>query len=355
VLLLAGLLWPLLAGPALADEDFPPDPVFRQIEAHRGAYGQIVFFFGDSVSMVCLLGSADLAGLKGDINDPHFLVTAMASLMRSVNDPGEKVNDPLWPMHSPASAMNTLFAASGLLATPDGGRTIPAARLVAAYAGPLGLPITKQVAKQAQYLEGLVAKGIIRDGDVAIFEDAGFHGQDPDAYADNWTTLARALLSRVDVTLVFLDTYDTIPEREVMGLSPNAFRFEAPYPSPRHGDSRSHNQAIRDAFATVTAMADLRGRAVFCSLRQGMEAFAGVLDRTFSISPMTFEGVHPDILGEAFMVRQLLRTAGLAPLVANPGPYLALFAQNADRLRLHPKTPMSPEALADFLHTWLAP
>jgi len=352
---LSAVRGPLLAGPALADEDFPPDPIFRQIEANRQAYGRVMFLFGDSVAMICLLGDADLAGVKGDINDPHFLASAMAQLMRTANEPGERAKDPLWPMHSPASAINTVLAASGQLTTPDSGRTIPSAKLVAAYAGPLGLPDTKLVHKQARHIEDLIAKGVLRDGDVVIFEDAGYHGQNPDAYADNWTSLARAVLSRVDATLVFLDTYDTIPEGEVMGLSANAFRFEAPYPSPRTGGSRSHNQAIRDAFAAVAASPDLRGRAVFCSLRQSLEAFSEILSQTFGITAMTFEGVHPNILGEAFMVRQLLRAAGLAPLATDHGPYLDMFMRNADRLALHPKQPMSPQALRAFLETWLAP
>lgn len=353
--LLVALLCPLLARPVLAEEEFPPDPVFRQIEAHRDAYDRVLFFFGDSISMICLLSDTDLGGIQGDISDPAFLVSAMATLMRMANTPGKRAEDPLWPMHSPASAVNFLLAASGRLVTPDGGQTISRADLVATYAGSLGLPVTKLVAHQARHLADLIDRRVIRDGDVVVFEDAGFHGQDPDTYAANWTSLAITVLSRVDVTLVFLDTYDTIPEVEVMGLSPNAFRFEAPYPSPATGGSRSHNQAIRDAFATVAARTDLRGRPVFCNLRQGMEAFATALDRTFGTLPMTQEGVHPNILGEGFLVRQLLRCAGLAPLVTETGAYLDLFVRNADRLCLHPKKPMPPGALRAFLRDWLVP
>jgi hypothetical protein len=152
-LFLALLLSALATSVAQAQmQGFPPDKTFQQIAANRDGYERVVFLFGDSVVMMCSLEEVDFSKLKQNANDPKYMVSAMAERMRTLSDPGDKAKDPLWPMHSPASAMNTLFAASGLLATPDGGATIPSAKLVATYAGALGLPFPEDAAGQIREL-----------------------------------------------------------------------------------------------------------------------------------------------------------------------------------------------------------
>jgi hypothetical protein len=350
-----GVLLALLANlsPALAQE-FPPDPVFKQIAANRDAYGRVVFLFGDSVVMLCLLEELDFSTIKEKSNDPKYMVSAMADLMRKTENPTGKTADPLWPMHSLASAMNFQFAQAGLLDTPDGGETVPAARLVATYAGALGQPFPKEVEQRAKALAGLIEDGTMRDGDVVIFEDAGFHGQNPDLYEKNWLLLGQAVLSRVAVTLVFCDMFDAIPDGPVMGLPAEAFRFEAPYPSDAADGKRSHNQALRDAATQLAAWDKSKGKVVFIDLRQRMDAFKQALAADLGGQAIMPEGIHPSPWGVAFMGRELLRETGLAPQLTTPAPYRDLLAANADRLS-QPRRPTDPEKAKTFIEAWILP
>lgn len=335
-------------------QEFPPDRIFDQIAANRPAYERVVFVFGDSVAMMCSLEEVDFSKIKEKVNDPQYMVSAMATLMRTMNDPGEKAKDPLWPMHSLASALNALLATSGLLDTPDAGATIPSARVVAAYGGALGLPMPADVAVRARFLTERIEAGLIRDGDVVVLEDAGYNGQDPDAYENDWLVLGRALLPRVNVTLVMMDMFDDIPEEPVMGLPPDAFRYDAPFPSPRTGAGRSHNQALRDAAATLAASPDNKGRLVLLDMRARMDAFRTALRETLGVAALMPEGIHPNVWGEALLAREILRGAGLAPLVTTPKPYLDLLAANAQRLALT-KTDVDPAKAREFIDAWLAP
>jgi len=221
LLLCAAALLPSLA----CGQEFPPDATFAQIAANRDAYGRAVFIFGDSVAMLCSLEEVDFSKLKEKANDSSYMVSAMATLMRESENPGEKAVDPLWPMHSLASAMNFLFAASGLLTTPDNGATIPAAQVVASYAGSLGLPFPKDVAQRSAFIAKSIESGLIRDGDILVLEDAAFHGQDPDAYEGYWLGIGKTILSRAAVTVVLCDMFDAIPDGQVMGFPADAFRF----------------------------------------------------------------------------------------------------------------------------------
>jgi hypothetical protein len=324
------------AGPCPAGE-FHTDAVYRQIEANRAAYGRVVFFLGDSVSMMCSLEEVDFSALSAHANDPQWLVSAMAAHMRAANDPGEMIHDPLWPMHSMAAAMNFLFARSGLLTTPDGGATIPSARLVATYAGDLGQPVPADVADRVRLITRRIDAGIIRDGDVVVFEDAGYHGENPDQYEDNWKALAWAVLGRVDVTLVMMDMFDEIPDHPILGLPPQSHQYLAMYKSPRIHGARSHNQATRDAAAAVWHSPGRKGQLVFLDLRLAMDGLKRELAREFRVSPLSPEGIHPNVWGEALMVREILRGTGLASLVTDREAYLNLLADNASRLALPAK------------------
>jgi hypothetical protein len=348
LLALAALLWTV---PAAAQE-FPPDPVYDQIAANRDAYGRVVFLFGDSVVMLCMLDEIDFSTLKENINDSKYVVSAMADLMQQAEKPQDKSADPLWPMHSLASAMNFLFAAAGRLDTPDGGATVPAARDVAAYAGALGQPFPKEVAARAERIAASIDSGLIRDGDILVFEDAGFHGQDPDAYERNWLLLGQTALSRAKVTLVMCDMFDAIPDGPVMGFPAEAFRFEAPYPSG--SGRRSHNQALRDAAAKLAVWPESKGAVVFLDLRQRMEAFKAALETDLGGQAIMPEGIHPSPWGVAFMAREILRSTGLAQGLTNREPYLALLAANAARLS-QPRREVDPVRARAFIDAWIAP
>lgn len=334
--------------------EFPPDRVFQYILTNRPAYARVVFVFGDSVSMICSLKPIDFSGLTGKADDTKTKVSAMADLMRQSNDPGERAKDPLWRMHSLASALNAQFAASGLLTTPDNGLTVPEARLVAAYGGSLGMPLPRDVETRSHDISRLIDTGVIRDGDVVIMEDAGYNGRDPDAYEQNWLLLGRTVLQRVGVTLVLFDMFDDIPEQPVMGLPPDDFRFEVPFPSPATGGSRSHNQALRDAVAKLAVLPGCKGRLVFVDMRRRMDAFGKALRETLGVAPLSPEGIHPNVWGEAFLARELLRGAGLAPLLTNPRPYLDLLADNAGRLSPDASA-VDPAKARTFIDAWLAP
>ncbi|KHK03810.1 SGNH/GDSL hydrolase family protein [Desulfovibrio sp. TomC] len=342
----------LLLAMAARAQEFPPDPVFDQIAANRDAYGRVVFLFGDSVVMLCMLEEIDFSTLKEKANDSKYMVSAMADLMRKTEAPAAKSADPLWPMHSLASAMNTLFAAAGRLDTPDGGTTIPAAQVVAAYAGSLGLPFPKDVAARAEQITRYINEGLVRDGDILIFEDAGFHGQDPDAYERYWMLLGQTVLSRANVTLVMSDMFDAIPDGMVMGFPAEAFRFEAPYPSA--GGQRSHNGALRDAAAKLAAWPESKGKVVFLDLRQRMNAFKAALETDLGGKAIMPEGIHPSPWGVAFMAREYLRATGLAQELTNTQPYLDMLAANAARLS-QPRHEVDPVRAKTFIDAWLAP
>lgn len=355
--LFALLLVALLARPAMAGSlppEFSPDRIFEQIEANRSAYGQVVFIFGDSVSMMCSLEPVDFSTLHAHRDDTAYMVAAMATKMREINEPGEKANSPLWCMHSMASVMNTLFAASGLLTASDHGQKIPDAKRVAAYAGPLGMPLLPDVKARSTALTQLIDAGIIRDGDVVIFEDAGYNGQNPDAYEQDWLTIGRAMLPRVAATFIMYDMFDDIPEEPVMGIPPDGFRYDAPFPSPATGGTRSHNQALRDAAAKLAAMPDNKGKLLLIDMRRRMDAFRAALRDTLGVPALMPEGIHPNAWGEAFVVRELLREAGLAGQLTNTAPYRDLLVANASRLALDDK-PVDQDKAGAFIDAWLIP
>lgn len=348
---LAALLLGTVAGRA---EEFPPDPVFTQIAGNRDAYGRVVFLFGDSVVMLCSLTEVDFSAIKENANDQAYMVSAMADLMRDQEKNKGKGTDPLWPMHSLASAMNFQFAAAGLLDTPDGGDTVPAARLAAAYGGALGQPFPKEVEVRAAHLAALARDGIIRDGDVVIFEDAGFHGQDPDAYEANWLVLGRAVLENVAATVVMCDMFDAIPDGSIMGVPAEAFRFEALFPSKVPGGRRSHNQALRAAAATLAALPKSKGKVVLLDLRSRMDAFKAALAAELGGEALMPEGIHPSPWGVAFMGREYLRAAGIAPQLTNPAPYVDMLAASAARLS-QPGRPVPADKARPFIEAWIVP
>ena len=353
-LILLGLA-ALLLGTAIGRaEEFPPDPVFTQIAANRDAYGQVVFIFGDSVVMLCNLTEVDFSAIKDNANDQAYMVSAMADLMRDQEKIKGKGSDPLWPMHSLASSMNYQFAAAGLLDTPDGGDTVPAARLAAAYGGALGQPFPQEVEARAAKLAALAKDGVIRDGDVVILEDAGFHGQDPDAYEANWLALGRAVLENVGATVIMCDMFDAIPDGSIMGVPAEAFRFEALFPSNVPEGKRSHNQALRAAAAKLAALPDSKGKVVLLDLRPRMNAFKAALSSELGGEAIMPEGIHPSPWGVAFMGREYLRAAGLAPQLTNPAPYVDLLAVNAGRLS-QPSRPAPADKARPFIEAWIVP
>lgn len=353
-LVLMGLACLLLCPAAAQAEEFPPDPVFKQIVANRDAYGRVVFIFGDSVVMLCSLTEVDFSAIKSNANDQAYMVSAMAELMRDQEQPKGKGTDPLWPMRSLASAMNFQFAAAGLLDTPDGGDTVPAARLAAAYAGPLGQPFPKEVEARAAQLAVLAKDGVIRDGDVVVLEDAGYHGQDPDGYEANWLLLGRAILENVAATVVMCDMFDAIPDGPIMGVPAEAFRFEALFPSKSPEGRRSHNQALRAAAAKLAALPGSKGKVVLLDLRPRMDAFKAALAAELGGEAIMPEGIHPSPWGVAFMGRELLRAAGLAPQLTNPAPYVDMLAANAGRLS-QPCRPVGADKAKPFIEAWIVP
>jgi len=353
-LVVLGLVTLLLGAAVVRAEDFPPDSVFKQIVANRDAYGRVVFIFGDSVVMLCNLTEIDFSAINEKTNDQAYMVSAMAELMRNQEQPKGKGTDPLWPMHSLASSLNFQFAAAGLLDTPDGGDTVPAARLVAAYAGALGQPFPKEVEVRAAQLAGLAKDGVIRDGDVVILEDAGFHGQDPDAYEANWLVLGRAVLENVGAVVIMCDMFDAIPDGSIMGVPAEAFRFEALFPSKVPEGKRSHNQALRAAAAKLAALPDSKGKLVLLDLRPRMDAFKAALAAELGGEAIMPEGIHPSPWGVAFMGREYLRAAGLAPQLTNPAPYVDMLAANAGRLS-QPGRPAPADKARPFIEAWIVP
>ncbi|EKO39161.1 MAG: hypothetical protein B193_2121 [Solidesulfovibrio magneticus str. Maddingley MBC34] len=353
-LFLLGLAVLLLGTAVGRAEEFPPDAVFKQIAANRDAYGRVVFIFGDSVVMLCSLTEVDFSAIKENSNDQAYMVSAMADLMRDKEKAKGKGTDPLWPMHSLASSMNFQFAAAGLLDTPDGGDTVPAARVVAAYAGALGQPFPKDVEARADQLAGLAKDGVIRDGDVVILEDAGFHGQDPDAYEANWLRLGRSILENVGATVIMCDMFDAIPDGSIMGVPAEAFRFEALFPSNVPEGKRSHNQALRAAAAKLAALPDSKGKVVLLDLRPRMNAFKAALTAELGGEAIMPEGIHPSPWGVAFMGREYLRAAGLAPQLTNPAPYVDRLAANAGRLS-QPCRPAPADKARPFIEAWIVP
>lgn len=86
---------------------------------------------------------------------------------------------------------------------------------------------------------------MLRPGDYAAFLDVGRHGDDPDAFEQNWLSLRSAVVTRVDVTLVMCGGFDNFP--------PDAPASKHPFMHNRRFGQRSHNDALRAAAAAPMA------------------------------------------------------------------------------------------------------
>ena len=112
--------------------------------------------------------------------------------------------------------------------------------------------------------------------------------------------------------------------------------------------------ALRDAATQLAAWDKSKGQVVFIDLRQRMDAFKQALAADLGGQAIMPEGIHPSPWGVAFMGREYLRAAGLAPQLTNPAPYVDMLAVNAGRLS-QPSRPAPADKARPFIEAWIVP
>lgn len=249
------------AAPAFAQEG-PPDGA---LVSDRDSYGRVIHLFGDSIMYGWALRAF-----------PH----EMTDEQRAAED---------WPLRAPASMFNAMLADQhpGMIELDEGGAAVSGA-LAAAYQGGTFQPIPRNVAGGADEIRDLVEAGVIRDGDIVVFEDAGRHSGDPAEYAENWRML-RDALAGVDVTPVFVTTPDYA---EGEGPTVPLYRYDAPFGE----GGLSMNDAIRQA-ADGAVTIELKQLADLAKVR-GRE-------------PLHTDGIHLNVYGQCLLVSEIAQVAGV--------------------------------------------
>ena len=109
---------------------------------------------------------------------------------------------------------------------------------------------------------------------------------------------------------------------------------------------------LPDGASLAWEVRSVNGRGL--DLRLRMDAFKAALAAELDGQAIMPEGIHPSPWGVAFMGREYLRAAGLAPQLTNPAPYVDMLAANAGRLsqpcRLTPADKARP-----FIEAWIVP
>ncbi len=141
--------------------------------------------------------------------------------------------------------------------------------------------------------------GVIRSGDVVIFEDAGEHGSDPVAYKQMIANLRAAITDKHNVTAVFMSMFDYYPV-------PN-FQYDTPF------NGKTINQATYEA---ATEDTNHVGQTLFLDMNSLMDGWKASSEGQQGV-PIILDGIHPNVWGQMFMTGEYLKIAGLRPYLTN--------------------------------------
>jgi hypothetical protein len=228
----------------------------EEIRSERRLFDRAIHLFGDSLFRGYALGA-----FGDEIGSAH----------------------PLYAFRSPAAMINLVLA--------DNGR-----REIANHAGTAidDAYDTPSIVRQR------IAEGIIRPGDVVVFEDAGPHGSDPDAYQTKMAALRRAACERDDITCVMMTMFDYPP-------APVASQYDTPF------DGRTINDAVRAAAMEETSYV---GRTLLLDMNAEMDAWRSEAAKSDDLAVIHDDGIHPNVWGQMFMAGEILKIAGWRPHLA---------------------------------------
>ncbi|MGO8211824.1 SGNH/GDSL hydrolase family protein [Rhizobium ruizarguesonis] len=237
------LVFLLMAAPISAfAQAGPSDEMFATVSAKRDDYGPVIFTFGDSVMRGYALGFFPDSSTK------------------------EQMDNPNWELRSPASQLRS----RGFMAV---------------YAGLNGQP--DLVEDGAERIADLVKRGIIRDGDVIVLEDAGRHDKAPMAYFDNWLKIGAALRG-VDVKLIMMTIPDGIKSATVGADQADLYRYSIEFGGISFNDATTFAAHVLGAklidFKTMINAVTKSGYTVLHD-----------------------DGIHPNIKGQTILVDAIIR------------------------------------------------
>jgi hypothetical protein len=224
-----------------------------QLLGERSRFGHAIHLFGDSLFRGYALGV-----LGDELGSAH----------------------PLYAFRSPAAMMNLVLADNG---RPE----------VVNNAG----PAINDDYDAPSMVRRRIADGVIRPGDVVVFEDAGPHGSDPVAYQGKMAALRQAVCERHDITCVMMTMFDYPP-------APLDAQYDAPF------NGRTMNDAVR---AAATAETSYVGRTLLLDLNAAMDEWRSEAARVDNLAVIHPDGIHPNVWGQAFMAGEILKIAGWRP------------------------------------------
>ncbi|TBG78627.1 hypothetical protein ELG76_04225 [Rhizobium leguminosarum] len=176
------------------------------------------------------------------------------------------MDNPNWELRSPASQLRSRG-------------------FVAVYAGLNGQP--DLVEDGAERIADLVKRGIIRDGDVIVLEDAGRHDKAPMAYFDNWLKIGAALRG-VDVKLIMMTIPDDIKSSTVGADQAELYRYSIEFGGFSFNDATTFAAHVLGAklidFKTMINEVTKSGYTVLHD-----------------------DGIHPNIKGQTILVDAIIR------------------------------------------------
>jgi hypothetical protein len=220
----------------------PSEPLLAKMMVARDSYGSVIFTFGDSIMRGYALGFFPDSSTK------------------------EQMDNPDWELRSPASQLRS----RGFMAV---------------YAGLNGQP--DMVEDGAEWISDLVKRGVIRDGDVLVLEDAGRHDKAPMVYFDNWLKIGAALRG-VDVKLIMMTIPDDIKSPVVGGEPADLYRYSIDFGGVSYNDAT--------AFAAHVLGAKLID----------LKTMINEVTKT-GYTVLHDDGIHPNIKGQSIMVEAIIQ------------------------------------------------
>lgn len=277
IAVLAFLLFPMVAHA----QGSGADPVCQDFSTNRAAYTRVIALFGDSIARGYALGQFPDGDNPLDPAHPLYAfrsIGSMANLALSTNNRAERVG----------------------------------------YCGNINGPL----------IASMIANGVIRSGDVIVLEDAGDYSAGPNAYYSYWWT-ARQAASASGVTLVMMSMFDYCSNGN-LACTPSM-----QYDTQMMGQGTLNDATRRAALVTANGSASghaLAGTMRFIDMNWVMDSWRQSALSIDGVDVMLSDGVHPNVWGQARMMREILGVAGLRPYLTNVAPIQDLAAANYQAL-----------------------
>ena len=166
-----------------------------------------------------------------------------------------------------------------------------------------------------QTIRDRIAAGVIRSGDVVVFEDAGSHGSDPAAYCAQWQALRAAAGDRHDITVVMMSMFDYLTNPELMP----AYQYDVAI------GGMTMNQAT---YAAARADLGCIGQTLWLDMNAKMDQWRNSALNGDGVNVIHPDGIHPNVWGQMLMVGEIMKAVGLRPYIADVPSAMALAQAN---------------------------